>query len=95
MSGELDINRLLFPEREEIIPKGNFTVSGTNVTLPYFRDAEIVTSQKAHYFPLTAQLAFLVIIPFSIVIVNLIVGIAVSDVQVYGSFQLIEAFYTY
>ena len=86
MTGEIEFDNLFFPVRGEITPKRNITfeLSGKNITLPDLKDADINTFSKAQYFPGTAHLiAMLAIILCSVVIMNLILGIAVSDVQVY------------
>ena len=72
MTGEIEFDNLIFPVREEVIPRHQTdTIS------------DIASFSKAQYFPITAHIiAFFGIILVSIVIFNLILGIAVSDVQV-------------
>ena len=86
MTGEIEYDNLFFPVRDEITPKGNITFTdfnGRNITIPDLRDADLTTFSKAQYFPLTAHvIGFCTIIFLPIVIFNLMLGIAVSDIQV-------------
>ena len=96
MTGEIGFDDLFFPTRAEITPKGNitFTISGQNITLPNLQDADINTFSKAQYYPGTSHFIGVLSILFcSIVIMNLILGIAVSDVQVHKTFLLTKACY--
>ena len=77
MTGEIEYDKLIFPVREEVQEK---TTNQTDSI------SDIATIWKAQYFPITAHIiAFFGIILVSIVIFNLILGIAVSDVQVIES----------
>ena len=72
MTGEIEFDNLIFPVREEVIQRNQpDSIS------------DIASFSKAQYFPITAHIiAFFGITLVSIVIFNLILGIAVSDVQV-------------
>ena len=87
MSGEIEYDNLFFPVRDEIAPKYYMTFKdkfGINVTIPNLAGADLNTFSKAQYFPITSHIiGFLAILLVSIVIFNLILGIAVSDVQVH------------
>ena len=86
MTGEIEYDNLFFPVREEISPRRMITFvdfNGNNLTIANLSDADISTFSKAQYFPLTAHIiGFLAIVVCSIVIFNLMLGIAVSDIQV-------------
>ena len=88
MSGEIEYDNLFFPVRDEIAPKNYLTFKdklGINVTIPNLTGADLTTFAKAQYFPITSHIiGFLAILLVSIVIFNLILGIAVSDVQVHA-----------
>ena len=87
MTGEIEYDNLFFPVRNEITPRGyiSFTdFKGRNITIPNLTDADLTTFSKAQYFPFTAHLiGFCTIIFLPIVIFNLMLGIAVSDIQVH------------
>ena len=85
MTGEIGYDNLFFPVRGEITPKGHISIPGVDgtIVIPDLTDADLSTFPKAQYFPITAHLiGLLAIFLVSIVIFNLVLGIAVSDVQV-------------
>jgi hypothetical protein len=85
MTGEIEYDKLFFPIREEITPRDTLALplKSTTVQIPNLTSADISSFSKAQYFPITAHvLAFFAILLVSVVIFNLILGIAVSDVQV-------------
>ena len=72
MLGEFDYNDLYYPQKEFI---NTTTINNTNVT-------EIVSKSEGQVFPVTAQLlVFIFIFLVSIILMNLLVGLAVSDIQ--------------
>ena len=78
MTGDIAYDSLYYPIREEI------TIQHPNRTFSNVDGADISTFPKSQYFPMTAQMMVaLLILLLSIVILNLLLGIAVSDVQVY------------
>ena len=91
MTGEIEYDNLLFPVRSEITPKYYMHFqdgSGRTLLIPNLTDADINTFSKAQYFPGTAHIiGFLAILLVAVVIFNLILGIAVSDVQVKKGFR--------
>ena len=86
MTGEIEYDNLFFPVREEISPRGLITFvdfNGNNLTIANLSNADISTFSKAQYFPVTSHLiGFSAIVICSIVIFNLMLGIAVSNIQV-------------
>ena len=73
MLGELEYEDLYYPERNII--KAN--INGTTIT------GEIVEGVKHQYFPFTAHVIVLLFVVFiSIIVMNLLFGLAVTDVQV-------------
>ena len=89
MTGEIDYANLYYPTREEITLKRNKSVFHPNDTLLFSNldGADISTFPKSQYFPITAQMMVaLLVLLLSIVIINLLLGIAVQDVQVFLSF---------
>ena len=86
MTGEIEYDNLFFPVREEITPRGSITFTdfrGKNITISNLTNADVSTFSKAQYLPLTAHvIGFFAIIVCPIVIFNLMLGIAVSNIQV-------------
>lgn len=85
MTGELEYNDLYYPQRDHI--ELNITDGGQGQS---FARGVIEDDDKPQYFPFTAHAvltAFIVIV--SIVIMNLLFGMAVSDVQVMPPFLLV------
>ena len=73
MLGELEYEDIYYPERNTI----NLTITNNTVV------GEIQDGVKAQYFPFTAHMVLLTFIIFvSIIVMNLLFGLAVSDVQV-------------
>ena len=70
MIGELEYDDLMYSTEEKIEITGNGT-------------ADIISDVQNQYYPFSAYfLMFLFIILFSIIIMNLLFGLAVNDVQV-------------
>ena len=95
MIGDIGYDDLYYPFREEIAPK-NFTIVGTNGTVLslHMDGADITTHVKAQYYPVTAQIMVtLLIFLLSIVIINLLQGLAVSDVQVHRNALCTEVYH--
>ena len=83
MTGEIEYDKLFFPIREEITPRDKLALLNSTVEIPNLNASDISSFSKAQYFPITAHvIAFFAIILVSVVIFNLMLGIAVSDVQV-------------
>ena len=86
MTGEIEYDNLFFPVRNEISPRSSIAFvdfNGMNLTIANLSNADISSFSKAQYFPLTAHLiGFMAIVVCSIVIFNLMLGIAVSNIQV-------------
>ena len=79
MTGELEYNDLYYPQRDHI----ELNITDGGVAGHSFARGVIEDDDKPQYFPFTAHAvltAFIVIV--SIVIMNLLFGMAVSDVQV-------------
>ena len=99
MTGEINFDNMFFPVRAEITPKRNMNITvnnGETISLPYLKDADITTFSKAQYYPGTVHfLGMFIVLLCSIVIMNLIVGLAVDDVGVRKSFLLIITCYVY
>ena len=73
MLGELEYEDLYYPPRNII----NLTISDNRVV------GEIEDDVKVQYFPFTAHIIVLFFILFvSIIVMNLLFGLAVTDVQV-------------
>ena len=78
MIGELEYDDLMYSE-EQKIEFGNYT-NGSNHTII---TGDVVSEVQSQYYPFSAHvLVLLFIILFSIIIMNLLFGLAVSDVQV-------------
>ena len=94
MSGEVGFDDLAYKERELIqasmdpnrqINATNFTLSGAvpNIPIPNLIDADINTTRVQPLFPGTQKvLLVLFIFLIAILVNNLLVGLAVNDVQV-------------
>ena len=83
MTGELEYNDLYYPQRDHI--ELNITDGGQGHS---YATGVIEDDDKPQYFPFTAHAvltAFIVIV--SIVIMNLLFGMAVSDVQVSSFYE--------
>ena len=60
----------------------------TNISIANFTNGDVITSPKPTFFPITANIMILIFAIFvSIVVINLLVGLAVADVQV--SFKIL------
>ena len=84
--GDLGYSDFYYPIREEIVPRRNITIHFANesITLPDMKHADIATHVKAPYYPITAQMMLTILmIMLSVLIFNLLLGLAVSDVQVF------------
>ena len=78
MIGELEYDDLMYSETQKIV-LDNDSNGGNNSTIT----ADVVSEVQSQYYPFSAHvLVLLFIILFSIIIMNLLFGLAVSDVQV-------------
>ena len=93
MLGEINFDDLYYPARMTLVPKWNYT--GFNATLPFpefnnsaftiprLIESDVLTDPKPQFYPGTALvLTFFMVVLMPVVIINLIVGLAVNDVQV-------------
>ena len=73
MLGELEYEDIYYPEKNTI----NLTISNNTVI------GDIEQGVKEQFFPFTAHVVLLIFIIFvSIIVMNLLFGLAVADVQV-------------
>ena len=74
MLGELEFEDIYYPERDTI----NLTITNNTVV------GHVEDGGKAQFFPFTAHVVLLTFIIFiSIIVMNLLFGLAVADVQVF------------
>ena len=77
MLGELEYDDLMYSDEQKIVLNQIPNSNNTKIT------GAIISQVQSQYYPVAAHLLILVfIILFSIIIMNLLFGLAVTDVQV-------------